>query len=363
MGKRIAIGSLFVFLAACGGHIDPSAGDDSRPAPSRDDEQGIYLPPKPGGPDSIADGLGLPTAIAMTDESVLFTTRTTTIGGERVEAGALYVADKRVGPALVLTVDRQGASYEALATDAHTAFVATSDARLLSISVSGGAPTTLATLPSPAVTVTASGDYVYYATEAGAVGRIAKSGGDPKPLTTVTGTVRGLAVVDGVAVFAATGATAKTPAGIVRVSLTGGDVSVLAAGREPCAMVRDDQRLFWTSGTLDASPAGKGEVLRMSIDGGEVATVASGAFAACAIAADRDSLYFASMLPAGLPVKAGGVTGSGEDAIGLMRAPIAGGEPVALTGSVGARVQPGAITVDATHLYWLTATAVLRARK
>jgi hypothetical protein len=131
-------------------------------------------------------------------------------------------------------------------------------------------------------------------------------------------------------------------------------------------MIRDGRRLFWTSitaSTTDTTKLGKGEVLRLSLDGGEVATVASGAFSACAIAADKDSLYFATTLPNALPVKAGSTMGAPTSGLGLMRAPIAGGQPVAIAEAARALAQPGAVAVDDTHVYWLTQSAVLRLKK
>lgn len=371
MGKRIVFGGLLVVLAACGGSVDSSTGsDDSLPVPGREGEQGLYLPARPGGPDNIADRVGSPTAIAMTADRVVFTTRTTTLAGHRVEAGALFVADKRVGPALMVSVDRQGASFDTLATDGATAFVGTSDARLLAVPVAGGTTTTVATLEAPAVAIATSGKYVYFATSAGALARVAKKGGETEPLATITGTVRGLEA-DDVAVYVATGAAEETPAGIVRVPLDGGDVRVLTSRGEPCAMIREGRRLFWTS-LAAASPAesdtakpAKGEVLRLSLDGGEVATVASGAFTACAIAADKDSLYFATTVTRALPVKSGGplLAAGASGGLGLMRAPIAGGEPVAIAEASKALARPGAVAVDASHVYWLTETSVLRLRK
>jgi hypothetical protein len=178
MGKRVVLGGLLVVLAACGGHVesDSTFGDSSR-APQRDDEQGLYFPGESGLPENVAVGLGAPTAIAMTDDRVLFTTRTTILEGESVEAGALYAIDKRGGSALALAVDRRGASFDALVTDGKTAFIATSDARLLAMPASGGTPSTLATLAAPAVTLTLSGGYVYFATDTGALARVAAAGG------------------------------------------------------------------------------------------------------------------------------------------------------------------------------------------
>lgn len=367
MGKRVCFGGLLIVVAACGGQVgtDPVASSDGVAAPQREGDQGLYQPASTG-PEHIADGVGAPSAIVMTDDRVVFTTHNTMIGGELVAAGGLFVADKRVGPALLISADRQGASFDALATDGTTAFVATSDRRVLGTPVAGGATTTLGTLEAPAVTLSIFGNYVYFATNAGKVARVAKAGGIVEPLATITGAIRGLQA-DDVAVYVATGAAEETPAGIVRVPLDGSAVKVLTAGGEPCAMIRDGRRLFWTSLTApastDATKLGKGEVLRLSLDGGEVATVASGAFSACAIAADQDSLYFATTVPNALPVKSGDATGAPTSGLGLMRAPIAGGQPVAIAEAARALAQPGAVAVDATHVYWLTQSAVLRLEK
>jgi hypothetical protein len=369
MGKRVFSLGLLVILAACGGHVDPTSGDDeSLPLPRRNEEQGLYQPGKTG-PEHVADGLGSPSAIVMTEDRVVFTTRSTTLAGEHVAAGALYVSDKRTGPALMISVDRQGASFDALATDGTTAFVATSNGRILSVPVAGGATKQVAKLDAAAISLTASGEYVYFATNAGALARVAKKGGEVEPLATITGAIRGLDA-DDAAVYVATGSVRRstseeTPAGIVRVPLDGSAVRVLTSGKEPCAMIRDGRRLFWTSLAAPAAdpakPDSNGEVLRLSVDGGDVATVVSGAFAACAIAADKDSLYFATTVNA-MPVKSGGAAGT-RGALGLMRAPISGGEPVAVADATQALSQPGAVAVDATHVYWLTGTAVLRLPK
>jgi hypothetical protein len=367
MGKRVCFGGLLIVVAACGGQVgtDPGATRDVQPAPQPEGQPGLYQPSTQGGPEHIADGVGAPSAIVMTPDRVVFTTHTTELAGELVAAGGLFVADKRVGPALLIAADTQGASFDALATDGTMAFVATSDGRILGTPVSGGTTKTVGTLDAPAVTLATSGDYVYFATNTGAVARVAKVGGAIEPLATITGAIRGLQA-DEVAVYVATGAAEELPAGIVRVPLDGSAVKVLTSGGEPCAMIRDGRRLFWTSITLsavDATKLGKGEVLRLSLDGGEVSTVASGAFSACAIAADRDSLYFATTVPNALPVKSGGAMGTPTSGLGLMRAPIAGGQPVAIAEASRALAQPGAVAVDETHVYWLTPSAVLRLHK
>lgn len=365
MGKRVVLGGLLAILSGCGGHIDNDRGlADPQPAADAADEQGLYQPVNPGGPDRVADDVGSPSAIAMTDESVLFTTQRTRLSGELVEAGAIFVADKRLGPPQMLGIDRQGASYDALATDGTTAFIATSDARIVSVSVAGGEMTKVADLDAPAIALSTFGNYVYVATDMGELARVAKTGGAAEHLATITGDIRGLEA-DDAAVYVATGKAEETPAGIVSVTLDGTDMKILASGAEPCAMIRDGRRLFWTS--LGAAPGApmtpaKGEVRSLSLDGGEVATVASGSFSACAIAADHDSLYFATTVPNALRVRAGDSAG-GTGGLGLMRAPIGGGQPVAVAEASHALAQPGAVAVDGSHVYWLTESAVLRLKK
>lgn len=361
---RIVFGGLLAFLAACGGSVDTTTTSDPATLPQRPAEQGTYVPPAASGPEHVADGLGAPSAIAMTSDSVLFTTRSTMLGGELVAAGGLFAASKQAGAPQMLAVDHQGATYEALVTDGTTAFIATSDARILGVAAVGGVPKVLATLQANAVAITTNGDYVYVATDAGALARVSKTGGPVETLATITGAVRGLQA-DDAAVYVATGAGEETAAGIVRVALDG-KVTTLASSAEPCAMIRDGRSLYWTNvAAATTSAQGKGEILRLALDGAAAAaTVASGSFSACAIAADHDSLYFATTLPNALPVKANGGSGSkAMSGLGLMRAPIAGGEPVAIAQASRALAQPGAVAVDATHLYWLTETAVLRLHK
>jgi len=389
MGKRFSSGLVSLLTlaslsaaAACGGLVDDGASSgDAIPLPPRSEEA-----PAPAGtgaprtgPEAVAEGLGTPSAIAMTADRVVFTTRTTTLGGQRVEAGALFVADKKVGPALMIAVDKQGASFDALATDGKDAWVATSDARLLATPVAGGETRAVATLPAAAVLLAVAGGHVYFATEAGAVGRVAEGGGEPESLGAVAGAVRGLEA-DDAAVYVATGARDYAPAGITRIPLDApGDAKVIAggeggpaAGGEPCAMVRDGRRLFWSAtapasassaaGASGAPTAGAtGGVYRLALDApAAISTVASGAFAACAIAVDDTSLWFATAASSALPVKSSGAATAG---LGLMRAPVAGGEPTPVAGAAGALAQPGSIAVDGTHLYWLTSTSVLRLKK
>jgi len=98
---RIVLGGLLAFLAACGGSVDTAGSGDPVALPSRPAEQGVYTPPADPGLEHVADGLGAPSAIAITSDAVLFTTRSTMLGGGLVAAGGLFVASKRAGTPLM----------------------------------------------------------------------------------------------------------------------------------------------------------------------------------------------------------------------------------------------------------------------
>jgi hypothetical protein len=353
---------LAALLAACGGRTDnPTAeGGTGAAVPARAPADAPAQAPAPSAPESMASDVGAPSAMVLDGDLVVFTTRTSRIGTELVAAGGLFVVDKRVPPALMIDVDRRGATFDALVTDGTSAFVATSDGRIVRVPLAGGDEATVASLDAPAVAMAASGDYVYFARDSGAVSRVAKTGGTPEDLAQVGGSVRGL-VADDASVYVAL-APASGDGAIVRISLATKATTPLAtAPGQPCAVVRDATRLFWTSAQADATAAA-GAVLRVSTDGADRATVAQGSFAACALAADTSSLYFATTTPSAMGAMAVRSNGSAAG-LGLMRAPIAGGDPVAVPEATGALAQPGAVAVDATHLYWLTGSAVMRLRK
>jgi hypothetical protein len=260
----------------------------------------------------------------------------------------------------MIAIDRQGATYDALALDEHDAFVATSDARVVRVPLAGGTATEIARLDDAAVALATAGDYVYFARESGEVGRVFKDGGAFEPLATVAGVVRSVQA-DESAVYVATAATDGAPsaAGILQVSLTSHETTLLASSNDPCALVRGNGRLFWTSQASADGDATMGEVSSLALAGGAVTKVASGSFAACAIASDEQDLFFATARPNAMPVR----SRDGAVGLGLMRAPIAGGEPAPILEATNALAQPGAVAVDDGYLYWLTEKAVLRLRQ
>ncbi len=341
-----------VFAGGCGGRVDDSHGE-RLPAPALPAAPAPRTPapsPTPPGvsaPETIADGVGEPSALAVVGTLAVFTTRSTILEGARVETGGLFVRDTRVGPALMIAVDARGARYDTLSIDVDAsgprAVVSTSDGRLLAISLRGGEPETLAALTLPVVATAVASGSVYFADEKGGLHRVATHGGVVEDLGTVEGGVRGL-VVDGEALFVATASSAGGT--ITRVSLSSeGSVVLTPSDGAPCAMAKGGSRLFWTS-VRDAESA----VLGISLAGGEAQAVATGSFGACGIVADGTELYFTV------------ADENGEEG-GLMRALVGGGEAVRVSRAPGALTSAGTVAADAKHVYWLTRTAVLGAAR
>lgn len=353
LGSRVLVGvvvSCVAALAACGGRAETTEQPSTDLPPRKAEEAPRSLPTY--APEQIAD-VGTPGALALDGDRVVFTTRETRVSGELVPVGALFVADKRVPPALMIAIDKRGATFDALATDGESAFVATSDGRIVKVSLSGGEESLVASLDAAAVAIATSGDHVYFARESGEVSRAPKTGGTAETLAKVDGAVRAV-TADDASVYV-TSAAQGGSGGVVRISLATREARPLAATPgQPCAVVRDARRLFWTT----AEAPTKGSVLRVSVDGDDLATVASGAFAACALAADDVFLYFATT--AGMPVRS---SGAGAAGLGVMRVPVAGGAAERVGQASGALTEPGSLAVDATHLYWLTSSGVMRLRK
>lgn len=358
MGKSMTCVALLAALVACGGQVaDEALVQDALPTvPPGSNGQGVPARPLPGGPEQVASDVGVPSALVVSGESIVFTTTATKLGGELVQAGALFVASARTAragaPPLMLHVDPQGASFDALALDGDRAVVATSDARLLSIPLAGGSVSILATLPASARALATSGAHVFAASADGSIVRVARTGGEPEAVGTVSGTVRGL-VADDASVFAAV-TTTETRGAIRRIDLETQEASDVADDvAAPCAIAREGDRLFWTS---------ESGVLATTTKGSAPVTVASGPFAACALATDGASLFFATT-PASAAAAEGERTRAGQPGLGLMRAPTSGGVATPIAGAAAALAQAGAVATDATHLYWLTASGVLRMTK
>jgi hypothetical protein len=331
-------------LAACGGLADQSTTNGNDVAAPERGHALTTIAPTPNAetvaaPDVVAEDAGVPSAIALTDDRVFFTTRTTLQSGVMNDAGALFAVFKRPGShALLLSTDKHSAHYEALALDETHAYVATSDAHLLRIPLAGATEESIADLSAPAVSITVNDTHVVFATSAGVVERVPKDGtGEIEAVATVAGQPRAVSVDESDAIYVATSVTEGEGGTIVKIPVGGAEPSVLTtSASSPCAMIRDGQKLFFSASSA---------VHRLSLTGGPPSTVTAGSFAACAIAVDGNDVFFA--------------TGN----VGLMRAPVSGGAPLPVMAAKHALPTPGAVAVDATHVYWLDSTSVLRVAK
>lgn len=327
-----------LMVVACGGRVGEAGEGESVAAPPR---KSSAAPSAPPGPETVAEGMGIPSGIVLVGEQAVVTTSATRIGNELVQAGAVFLADVRFPKPLMLAVDRQGASWDAVAATQQSAFVGTNDGRLLEVPLRGGITRVVVQMESAIVAVATASKYVYLATDQGTVARVPETGGDLEVLGSMPGGVRALSA-DPAAAYVA--AAEEGGATIVRFA-PGEEPRVLAeTDGAPCALTKQDDRLFWT--TMPTSDVTNGAVYRLALSDGEAETVTEGTFAACAITADASSLYFATSAPRG-----------------LMRAPIAGGSPAPLERATQALTDPGAVAVDATHVYWLTEFSVMRLRK
>lgn len=355
---RATLALLTVFpLAACLGKVDEATTASQTPAAPGSVASPVDAPAEPSsGPEVVAGDFGVPSALALAGARVVIATRTTRLSGETVRAGGLFVADKRAGGhALMIDVDRRGASFDGLAVDGDTAFVSTSDGRVTSQSLDGGTPRTLATFDAAPTAIAARAGVLAVAGPAGALSEI-----DP-----VTGAVTLLATLDGEirAVWAERGevdvALAKGAGGsIVRVDRVLRTTSVLATlASAPCALARSRDRLFWTSSDVGEGQAPRGTVTSLSPGATTTSIHAEVSSFAGALSASGADLFFATTRDVGV---AGAVRGAG---IGLMRASIAGGAPSPVFGAAAPLAHAGTVESDASHVYWLSESALLRLAK
>lgn len=335
------IGTGVALLVACGGLADGGSTTGEGVDPPGRGAQAPEAHPRTetvAAPEILANDVGVPSAIGMTEDRVYFTTRTTLQGGVMHDAGALFAVWKRPGSKpLLLSTDAKSAHYEALALDASHAYVATNDARLFRVPLAGGPEEAIADLAAPAASIAVDATHVVFATSAGVVERAPKDGtGAIEAVATVAGRPRAVSVDESGAIYVATSVTEGEGGTIVKI-VGNGEPSVLTtSASSPCAMIRDGERLFFSASSA---------VHRLSLAGGPPSTVTAGSFAACAIAVDGADVFFAA------------------GTLGLMRAPALGGEPVAVVGAKHALATPGAVAVDATHVYWLDGASVLRTAK
>lgn len=346
---------LSLLAAACGGRVDEATpwqegtAPPARPAPAED------RPAPPRAPsETMAEGVGTPSALALSSEAAYFVTRSAKIGGELVETGALFVAFKAGGGAHLLAADKRGATYDAVAVSSGQVVVGASDGRVLRLPARGGAVTEIAAAATAIVAVAASGDDVYYATVGGEIGHVGADGA-ATTLATIADGARALAATEDGVLVAGGGASAE----ITRVGRDGTTRPLARAGGDACGLVRAADKAVWTA--VPAEATARGAARSIPLGGGDVSTVAEGDFAACALAADTESVFFVTSAPS--DAKLVRSAAAGAPGLALMRAPIAGGAPTRVDAAAAPLSRHGALAVDARHVYWLDREGLRRTAK
>ncbi len=128
---------------------------------------------------------------------------------------------------------------------------------------------------------------------------------------------------------------ANTDGSVMQVPIGGGTPTTIASGQFVVGAVAVDQTsVYWTNAGTDGTD---GHVMKAPIGGGAATTLASGQFGPVNTAVDGASVYWMNrnLFPTGVTV---------------MKVALGGGGPVTLAS--GGQQEPGAMVVDATHVYW-----------
>ena len=154
---------------------------------------------------------------------------------------------------------------------------------LVSVPLDGGTPTAL--VPSNVLApsfesygIVADASYVYWTNfmEPCPMMKVSLAGGNPQTLATVPG-AGGAIALDATDVYFA------TSQGVYRVPLEGGDVATLAQGPNGPGIAVDDNNVYFTDGD---------NILRISKCGTNLTTLATGQATTSALAVDSDSVYW-----------------------------------------------------------------------
>jgi hypothetical protein len=261
--------------------------------------------------------------------------------------------------------------------------------RILGMPLAGGSAVLIADQQSLPHGLAVDGAFIYWLNTDGSVMKAPIAGGAWTELA--TGPIaersdpgqRGLAL-DADNVYWVNAATGESDGQVLKVSKNGGKVSVLADKEfHPVAIAVDSLNVYYTTfgwGFQD-NPIAAGRVLKVPVTGGTPTVLASGQSSPSALALDSNNVYWANLfgnsimkaaLNGGAPVVLATALGTTADLAvdsenvywlqdfvnddTIMRAPLAGGDAVALSSSAPGNLVPFSIALDCNHVYWTAAT-------
>jgi hypothetical protein len=253
---------------------------------------------------------------------------------------------------------------------------------IMALAKGSGAPVALAPNEYQPNGIAANATHVYWTNYGlnggGAVKRIAAAGGAPEPLVTNMKTL-GVITIDKTHAYFVSFFNFMTNE-VMKVPVSGGDVTVLAEKQNPAGIALHGESVFWTNyvggqvmkARVDGSDeevlnpkdikvgmtgiairkshvyvtnlgstGADGEILRFHVGGHKRAVLAEHQRTPFRIAVDDEHIYWTNMGDLDKP--------TGE----IKRMPIDGGTPVTLASG---QSQPIGIAADSTHIYWANLT-------
>jgi len=241
----------------------------------------------------------------------------------------------------------------ALAVDASALYWVNSSGSVVSIPLSGGSTTTLATGQNSPLAIALDGSNVYWTTTDGNIVAVGKSGGTPKTILTGQGGIVGLAVASGEAFW---GAQADGINYQIRgTTLPAGGATIVIAETDGAAygIAADATNVYWSTkaalysalisgGTMTALDAGGPPATRLASVG--ATTGSTGSAPVVALAIDSSDIYWGTF---GATAAGPGGTGTGTvQKIGLTGS----GEQGLASGQSG----PNGLAIDDKSIYWTT---------
>jgi hypothetical protein len=310
------------FLLACGGNISPEQPASTEPTATTI-TTGIT-------PEWVAT-MPAPASIAAVGGRVFVTTRHSFILGEPSANGSLTLLREPGIPPLTLAIDKFGAAYGALTADTKDVVWASSDGRVSTIPNVGGEARTVTHEDGSIVALALDTSFVYYTVNSGstsAVRRVPRAASESNtPAETLADNLtnaRGI-VVAGNSVFVALGS--MTDGAILRVDTRTKQVETVARGlAEPCAIATAPTPLgvVWTERSAQSK---------------------AGLFGSCALATDENDAFLGQ-----------------ESGSGLLKASLST-RTANLWSNQGSAKLLGSLAADARHVYWISQSNIVRARK